>query len=33
MTADAPGPSVLLVDKQAGMTSHDVVRGSAASAA
>lgn len=25
MTADAPEPSVLLVDKQAGMTSHDVV--------
>jgi tRNA pseudouridine55 synthase len=25
MTADAPEPRVLLVDKQAGMTSHDVV--------
>jgi len=25
MTADAPQPGVLLVDKQAGMTSHDVV--------
>src|SRR6266576_6109319 len=25
MTADAPEPSVLLVDKQAGITSHDVV--------
>lgn len=27
MTADAPGPGVLLVDKPAGITSHDVVAG------